>query len=273
MSADGVGSPTVSVLLATNVLDEWLDLAVRSVLDQDGVDLELVVVHDQIDVDRERAWVGDPRVRCTTTGSSRGLSHALTVGAQVAQGDYLARLDADDLALPGRLLAQVQYLQDHPEVVLLGTVARTVDELGAVTGRLGTTPLGDMRSILLTRNVIIHSSVMMRRDAYAAAGGYDPALRQMEDYDMWLRLAVQGEVHVLQQDLTDYRVHGAQMSRRAASSGHYIEAVIRGRRDLARHLGQAVLLQRLRDIAWRGAQVARARGWRRPGYERPAVAG
>ncbi|MFK5635299.1 glycosyltransferase [Ornithinimicrobium sp. LYQ103] len=273
MTADGVATPTVSVLLATNVLNAWLDQAVRSILDQGEVDLELVVVHDQIGVDHDRTWTADPRVRCVTTGTSRGVGHALAVGAQVAQGRYLARLDGDDLALPGRLQAQVQHLQAHPEVVLLGTVARTIDELGAVTGRLGMTPAGDVRAVLLTRNVVVHSSVMMRRDAYEASGGYEASLRQMEDYDLWLRLALQGEVHVIQRELTEYRVHGGQLSRRAGSSGTYIDVVIRGRLDLARHLGRSLLLQHLRNTAWRAVQVARGRGWRRPGYERPAASG
>src|SRR5690606_33472549 len=135
-------------------------------------------------------WAADPCVRLVPTGTSRGLSHALATGAAAARGRYLARLDGDDLARPGRLRAQVDHLEAHPQAVLVGTVARTVDGSGAVTGRFGMTSPGDVRPVLLTRNVLVHSSVMMRTDAYAAAGGYDTALRQMEDYDLWLRLGL-----------------------------------------------------------------------------------
>lgn len=273
MSVEDPAGPTVSVLLATHVLNDWVDAAVRSVLDQDGVDLELVVVHDGIDVDHDRAWTADSRVRTVATGTSRGLGHALTVGAAVARGSFLARLDGDDLARPGRLRTQVEHLRAHPEVVLLGTVARTIDGSGVVTGSFGRTQAGDVRSVLLMRNVLIHSSVMMRRDAYDAVGGYTPSLRQMEDYDLWLRLALRGEVHVLPEELTDYRTHGQQMSRGAAARGSYIDVVMRDRLALARHLGQPLLLQRGRNLAWRGVQVARSRGWRRPGYEIESAAG
>jgi glycosyltransferase involved in cell wall biosynthesis len=260
----------VSVVLATNTLGEWVDLAVGSILRQEDVDLELVVVLDGIDVDAAvsaTTWAGDPRVRCVPTGTSRGLAHALTVGADAARGRYLARLDGDDLARPGRLRAQVEHLDAHPEVVLLGTVARTIDGSGAVTGSFGMTSPGDVRPVLLTRNVMVHSSVMLRRDAYDAAGGYDASLRQMEDYDLWLRLGLQGEVHVLAEELTDYRIHGQQMSRRATAAGSYIDVVLRDRLALARHLGRSSLVQRGRDLAWRAVQVARHRGWRRPGHE------
>lgn len=271
MTADGASAPIVSLLMATNVLNEWVDLAVRSVLDQEDVDLELVVVHDQVAVDHDRSWTADPRVRCLTNETSRGVGHALAIGARAVRGRYLARLDADDLSLPGRLHTQVEHLRAHPEAVLVGTVARTIDGQGEATGRLGMTHEGDMRAVLLVRNIIIHSSVMMRRDAYEASGGYDPTLRQMEDYDLWLRLALQGQMHVLQDELTAYRVHGGQMSRGAASAGTHIDAVIRRRLALARHLGQPALVQHVRNLAWRGAQVLRDRGWRRPGYERPAA--
>lgn len=271
MTTGGADTPTVSVVLATNVLNDWVDLAVRSILDQQDLDFELIVVHDQIDVDHSRAWTADRRVTCVTTGVSRGLANALMVGAGVARGAFLARLDGDDRALPGRLRTQLDYLVAHPEVVLVGTAARTINDSGEVTGHLGFTADGDARPLLLRRNVLTHSSVVMRRDAYEATGGYDPTLRQMEDYVLWLGLARQGEVHVLPDELTEYRVHGQQMSRGAASAGPHIDAVIQARRALADHLGEHAVAQLLRDLAWRGAQVARYRGWRRPGYERAAT--
>lgn len=271
VTTDGVRTPIVSVIVATNVMNKWVDIAVESILEQEGVDFELVVVHDQIEVDRARPWTADDRVRCVATGTSRGLAHALVTGVAVARGAFLARLDGDDVALPGRLKAQVDYLEAHPEVVLVGTRTCLIDEHGESRGRLGVTAPGDVRRLLLTRNVLTHSSVMMRKDAYDASGGYDPSLRQMEDYVLWLHLAGQGEVHVLQQELTSYRVHGQQMSRGAASAGDYIDSVIRGRLALADTLGQPRVVQRLRNVMWRGAQVARHRGWRRLGYERAAV--
>lgn len=259
---------SVSTLLPTNTVNPWVDAAVQSALLQDHAHHEVVVIHDGIDPDPRRAWTHDPRVVCVRTPESRGLANALTVGAAHASGTYLARLDGDDLAHPGRLSTQVAFLDSHPEVAVCGTTAHRIDELGRRTGELGTTKSGDLRRDLLGRNVVIHSSAMFRRAEYDAAGGYDPRLRQMEDYHLWLRMGLLGEVHVVQQRLTDYRVHGGQMNRGASPNGAYIAHVLRARLALARAMGRPQVIQRVHNEVWRGAQLARHRGWRQPGYAR-----
>lgn len=261
-------TPVVTTLLPTHVLTPWLDDSVASALAQDHPEHEVLVVHDGIDVDRSRPWVSDSRVTCVTTGTSHGLAHALTVGARAASGDLLSRLDGDDLSEPTRLSRQVSSLAAATDAVLLGTLAHRIDEEGRTTGLLGHEADGDVRPDLLTRNVVIHSSVLLPRAAYEEVGGYDARLRQMEDYHLWLRLAALGEVRVLQERLVRYRVHSGQMNRGAGASGAYIGHVLDARIGLARALSRSVLAQRGRNELWRAAQLARHRGWRRPGYAR-----
>lgn len=263
-------SPVVSVLVPTNVHTPWLDQAVASLIEQSGATIEIVVVHDGIKPDPRLSWVHNPRVRCVTNNRSRGVAWALNLGASHCSGEFIARLDGDDVALPGRLSTQIDYLRRHPAAVVVGSRAHLIDVNGKRLGRLGTAPAGecDVRPLLLKRNAIVHSSAMFRRADLEAVGGYRSALRQMEDYDLWLRMAHRGEVHVLADELVQYRLHGGQLSRGAPATGPHISAVLKGRRALARLLNFPMPLQLARDGAWWAAQVARRQGWRPAGYSR-----
>lgn len=260
--------PQVTTVLATNTLHSWLDLAVGSLLAQDYPNHEVVVVHDGIPIDSSRSWACDSRVTCVVVATSSGLANALNAGYERASGDFLARLDADDLSHPTRISRQVALFQRHPSLVLCGTLAYRIDESGRRIGVLGADTAEDLKARLLTRNVLIHSSTMFRREAYARAGGYDGDLTQMEDYLLWLRMALHGEVRNLQQPLVEYRVHAQQLSRRAGFSGAYISRVLEARLSLAESLGRTRTSQRARNAAWWCAQFLRARGLRSPGYDR-----
>lgn len=258
----------VTTVLPTNRLNQWVDDAVQSALAQDHHNHEVLVVHDGLDPELQRPWVRDPRVTCVTTGSSQGLAHALAFGIQRASGEYIARLDGDDLAEPTRVTRQLALLVSSPRTAVVGTLAHRIDESGEVTGKLGIDGEGDLRPVLLTRNALIHSSVLFPRALYDEVGGYDRRLLQMEDYHLWLRLAMVGEVRVVPEQLTRYRVHSQQMTRTGNPQGDYLKLVLEARLRLADAMGRSKVAQRARNQIWRAAQVARYRGWRAPGYAR-----
>ncbi len=183
--------PAVSVLLSVHDGAPWVADAVASVLAQTASDLELIVVDDG-STDTTPALlaaVRDPRLRVIRQERT-GLTRALTRALAAAQADLIARLDADDWALPERLARQRAFLEGHPEVGLLGTAAREVDAAGA-TVRLVQPPAEDaaLRRALIRANPFVHSSVVMRRAALERAGGYDETLAVAQDYDLWMRLA------------------------------------------------------------------------------------
>ena len=264
----GVRRTGVSVLLPTISVDAWLDDSVESILRQEGVDFEVVVIHDGVRADRARPWATHPCVRIVEVTSRAGLANALNVGALNSRYEYLARLDADDVALPNRLRSQSDYLFAHPSVAVIGTRAQRIDESGKETGRLGASDHDDLRRALLVKNQLIHSSVMFRFAQFKRSGGYNSGLRQMEDYDLWLRMALIGEVRVIDFDYVQYRVHSNQMNRQTRLFTAYTAEVLRGRRALARFLGVSPTGQFARDIAWSTAQVLRSSGLRRPGYSK-----
>lgn len=169
----------------------WVADAVRSVLVQTARDLELIVIDDgSTDATPDiLGRVGDRRLRVERR-APRGLTPALNTALALARAPLVARLDADDVALPERLERQLAFLRAHPEVGLLGTGAREVDADGREVAVVRP-PADDaaLRRALIRRNPFVHSSVTLRREAALRAGGYDETLPVAQDYDFWMRLS------------------------------------------------------------------------------------
>jgi glycosyltransferase involved in cell wall biosynthesis len=169
----------------------WISRAIASVLNQTLTDLELIVVDDG-STDATAALlsgVRDPRL-VVERQAPAGLTVALNRALGRARAPLIARLDADDVALPTRLERQRAFLQGHPEVGLLGTAARVVDESERDV-EITRPPEGDLaiHRALIRRNPFVHSSVMARRALVASVGGYDVSFAVAQDYDLWLRLS------------------------------------------------------------------------------------
>ena len=184
-------APAVSVLVPVHNGVPWVRDAVASVLAQTEGDLELIVIDDgSTDATPDLlAGVHDPRLRVTRyarVGLTRSLNRALAL----ATAPLVARLDADDRALPERLARQRAFLDAHPDVGLLGTGAREVDEAGREVAVIRP-PADDaeIRRALIRRNPFVHSSVVMRRSVLAQTGGYDETLPVAQDYDLWMRMS------------------------------------------------------------------------------------
>jgi glycosyltransferase involved in cell wall biosynthesis len=182
----------VSVLLSTKDRAESLGAAVESVLAQEGVSFELVVVDDgSTDHTGEvlDAVGRDDRVRILRHARSRGLPAALNRAAAEAHGAMLARIDDDDRWIrEDKLALQLAAFEEDPELVLLGTGYRD-DQ-----GRAIRNPADDkaIRRQMLFRCPFCHPSVMMRASAFRAVGGYDESLSYGEDWELWLRLGAAG---------------------------------------------------------------------------------
>jgi GT2 family glycosyltransferase len=214
-----VDEPQVSVLLPVRDGARWIDAACASVLGQSLTALELIIVDDgSTDETPSRIAalaLSDRRVRALRQ-SPLGLVAALNKAIDSARAPLLARLDADDVALPERLARQKEHLDRHPGTVLLGTWAQTIDADDHAIGQLR--PESDparLAILLRRRNPFVHSTVMMRADAVRRVGAYREACRHAEDYDLWLRLAETGAVAILPEILVRYRIHAASVTRRA----------------------------------------------------------
>jgi hypothetical protein len=209
-------APRVSVVMAVHDGERYVGAAVDSVLAQTYRDLELIVVDDgssdrSAAIVRERA---DPRVRIVTNARNVGLAPSLNAGIAEARGEFVARLDADDVALPGRFARQVEYLDAHPDVALLGSWYHEMAEDGT-RGVAVRTPTRhwELRWHLHLYCPFAHSSVMWRRELVAKrVGGYDGRLAYSMDYDLWWRISAALRVAILPSFLVDLRAHGGSMT-------------------------------------------------------------
>lgn len=184
-------TPAVSVLMAVHNGAPWVGEAVESTLAQTAGDLELIVIDDgSTDATPELlSTIRDVRLRVERQARV-GLTRSLNRALRLASAPLVARMDADDVALPERLERQLAFLDAHPDVGLLGTGCHEISPSGEVLRTI--TPPGDdgaIRRALIRRNPFVHSSVMMRREALEAAGGYDEGLPVAQDYDLWVRMS------------------------------------------------------------------------------------
>ncbi len=145
---------------------------------------------------------------------SAGLSRALNLACSRARSGYLARLDADDAALPERLAHQVAFLDANADAAVVGGSGIMIDHRGLQFG-IATYPetaAGVTRYLETGRVPLIHSAATMRADAFRAVSGYRPVIEPAEDYDLWLRIASRGHVTNLREPVVRYRIHADQVS-------------------------------------------------------------
>ena len=206
-------SPVVSVLMPIHNAELTLVEALDSILTQTFSDFELIAVDDgstdqSLSILRRFAE-RDPRVRIISRANT-GIAGALNEAIAVARGEFLARMDADDVSLPTRFEKQVAFLREHPEVVLLGSRVLLVEPFG--------TPMYETSHDLdhahidadLLRGVgwaVVHPVAMMRAEAVRATGGYRADRVPIEDLDLFLRMTEAGKAANLPDILLHYRQH------------------------------------------------------------------
>lgn len=191
--------------------ERFIAAAMRSVLAQHFRDFELLIINDG-STDRTEEIVrsfADPRVRLLNNQKNSGLVSVRNQGMREARGKYVALLDADDIALPGRLAAQKKFLDERGEYALVGSSVALIDEGGRRTGVVWKSRFApdELPPALLFGNRFAQSSLMLRKSALPEAPyreGFAPA----EDYELWLRLADGAKLANLSPVLTLYRVHG-----------------------------------------------------------------
>jgi glycosyltransferase involved in cell wall biosynthesis len=210
------GVDSVSVVIPTRDRRAFVLEAVASVLAQRGVESEAIVVDDgSSDGTREALAPLADRIRYVEQ-EPRGVSAARNTGARLACGSWLAFLDSDDLWKPDKLARQLAFHARHPELDVSQTEEIWIRNGARVNPcRHHRKPAGDIFLPSLERCLISPSAVMLRRDLFLAAGGFDESLPVCEDYDLWLRLGSRLRFGLIEQALVVKRGgHADQLSRR-----------------------------------------------------------
>ncbi len=206
----------VSVIIPAYNALHFLPQTVESALAQTWQDFELLIVDDGSS-DGTRDWVfqqHDSRIRMVQKPNG-GLAAARNTGINTTQGEYIAFLDADDLWEPTKLERQVACLDARPEVGLVHTAIRYIDEQGREINRV----LGVQGDGAVWKEVVVHNPVrcgstpLVRRECFEVVGVFDPTLTFSEDWDMWLRIASSYHFATINEPLTLYRQHNTNMTK------------------------------------------------------------
>jgi glycosyltransferase involved in cell wall biosynthesis len=219
--------PLVSVVMSVFNAERFLEEAIGSILDQTYKSFEFIVVDDG---SKDRTWdialrfgQQDTRIRVVRLEKNQGVSVACNTALNIATGKYIARMDSDDISLPHRLLRQVEFMEAHPEVGVLGCGMRYMDETGKL---LGTPPIFHgalrIRWNLLFESPFFNPTVILRKailDQYDLQ--YDlSSIHGEEDYELWSRLLPMTKGENLSDILLYYRLHPSSISHRYVNLQH-----------------------------------------------------
>ena len=206
-----VEKPILTVLMPVYNGGVYLAEAIRSILAQSLRNFELLIINDGSTDDSHNVAesFNDPRIRVINLKSNSGLVNALNIGLQEAKGDFLARMDHDDIAHPLRFQKQIDAMIVHGTVVC----GSAIQPFGAITGDPIVYPVDDaeIRATLPVAPTFAHPAVMMRTELCRSLK-YDSTALHYEDYDLWWRISKCGKMQNLPEPLLKYRFHPSQIS-------------------------------------------------------------
>jgi glycosyltransferase involved in cell wall biosynthesis len=208
--------PRVTLILPVYNGEAYLRPAIDSLLRQTFRDFELLIIDDG-STDGSAAIVasyGDERIRFQRNARNLGLIATLNKGFELARGEFIARMDCDDISLPHRLERQLDYLACHPDVALVGS---WFEKLQGRHSRVVKTPVDHaaIRFFLIFDNTFLHSSIMIRRSLLEQFNlRFDPAFPYAEDYELWVRISRYARVANIPEVLVQYRDHADNTSNR-----------------------------------------------------------
>lgn len=211
-------NPLVSIVMATFKDSKYLEASIHGILKQTYTNFELIIIKDNCgdaEIDRKMDQVverlKDDRIKYIVNPECVGFLGSLNIGLDTAKGKYIARIDSDDISMPNRLDRQVDFLEKHANIDVVGTSDFSIDENNVIQEYRGTIGNDDkaVRNLIFFNNPLSHPSVMFRKSIlrgsevrYENAGG----MGFSEDYIMWSRLLPDVKYHVLDEPLILYRI-------------------------------------------------------------------
>lgn len=251
---------SIDVLLPVRYPSPWLGETLAGLAAQDCRDWRLVMVIHGEDMGLS-SLVRDSAIPATvhSVPTTFSLADVLNFGLTVCTAPFIARLDADDVPLPGRLREQSTCLRVHPECAIVVSSAVLIDNRGLVQG-MRPVPLQPDKVIrkLAWKNCIVHPAVMFRRQSVLDVGGYASQARHAEDYELWLRLLARNNVCVSPTPAINYRLHDGQVTTTKTISREARAQILEARLGFARARGIPAFLARFQHAVWAFRQSIRS---------------
>ena len=212
-----MSSPAISVLMPCYNASEFIRESIESILSQTYSDFELIVINDGSTDDTqtiiEEYAERDKRIKIMSKSNS-GLPDSLNVGLLPAKGEWIARLDADDIAMPNRLQKQIEYIGKKCDTVLLGSGCIIIDQCGNEINKYKY-PEDHHELVRLMERIgspFPHSSAFFSRKLVQKIGGYYSRFNACEDVDLWLRISNFGSIGCLSEPLIKLRKHSGSIT-------------------------------------------------------------
>ena len=205
-------APKVTVLMSVYNGEKYLREAVESILNQTFTDFEFIIIDDaSTDCSLEilRSFE-DPRIKIVRNIENLGLTKSLNIGLSLAKGEYIARMDADDICIKERLKIQIQIMDANPKIGICGTWAKIFGSDESISKRPITPE--DIKVALFYYNPLIHSSVIIRKSYLIMYNlEYDVSFKQSQDYELWVRCAQKFQIMNIPKVLVYHRKHSNQI--------------------------------------------------------------
>lgn len=253
--------PKISVVMSVFNGDKYLHEAIDSILEQSFGDFEFIIVDDG-STDRSAEMIrsyNDKRIMLIQQ-ANKGLSAALNVGLKVARGRYIARIDADDISLGNRFEVQYEFLERHPDCVVLGSNAIVIDAEGEYLFTSNQPTEWQRIRRNLPGTPFYHSSTVFRTDAAMKCGGYYEGVRHyFEDIIFFNRLSEFGELRNLAEPLIKYRLVPSAITNQDSK---YYKIVM----DICRNILESGSISKTDSQLLRKVTVRRTQGWKKSNY-------
>ena len=208
-----MNTPAVSVILPAFNCGRWLGLAIESVLQQSFTDFEFIIINDGSTDNTEQIIHSfyDQRIMYVKNIKNEGLIYSLNRAIDLSEGKYIARMDSDDICRPERLAKQKLFLDQNEDITVVASTVELINEQGENTGpwkldQQTITPR-QIKKALLKQNCVVHPTVMVRAGILKTLE-YKSYQKNIEDYDLWLRMLSRGhKISKINEPLLLYRIH------------------------------------------------------------------
>lgn len=207
----------ISVLMPVYNGERYIKETIKSILNQSYKYFEFIIVDDGSTDDTLKIIQSftDQRIYVISANHA-GIVQALNIGLERCRGEYVIRIDADDLCMSERFSTLLNYMEANKQVIVCGSWAKKINTNGEVIEKMNYVPVEskEIKKYTLLHNPFIHPSVIFRKDVIYKAGMYKK-FKHNEDYELWTRILQVGEGHNIPEELIYYRIHENQLTRKS----------------------------------------------------------
>jgi len=209
-----INNPKVTVLMPVYNSEKYLRESIESILNQTFTNFEFLIINDG-STDKSKEIINsynDSRIRLINNKENIGITRSLNNGLSISKGEYIARMDADDISLPKRLKIQVKFMNRHPEIKISGTWAKIIGKKNKKYIK-NYSDFEKIKTVSLFKNIVIHSSVIIRKEVLNKYHlKYNEGLKYSQDYELWIKCMRYFKITNIKKYLLLYRIHQENIS-------------------------------------------------------------